>query len=517
MKDILRQERGVSLISLAAVIIVIGIITTMLLYNISDTDDVSKLTNLYNDIDNLEDRISNYYSLYGKIPAIPVEKLSGVNDVINSLSDSPVGANDIGNYLVIDLRAIENLTLNYGKDYENFKNIQENGNSIGEFRDLYVINENSHNVFYLKGIRIKEGKTYYTKNDTDIEKVNLRYVDGIKIYDGYNYSSGNKRSGIKIRRSGAENDPNTEYTWINVENQIFNINELSQNVTVEANNITKFINSVNEYSGYYFNEHINENAGANSRVTDVLYFQVDETSEDSWSLKYDKEGTYKDKNGKIAYIPKGFQVSKLSSLNTINKGLVIRNAENINQQYVWIEVPKVAFENNGETATTLEELEENLKEYVSPYREEGYLDSYYEGSIGANKIQEYNELKNKMYQSIKDKGGFWISRDELGEAKSYEAYAEVSSVQIEGRNSSLLFGIQWDLVCKYLENVQADANNNLLNIKNLTGNGEITIESIRENSETNAVGNKTVLRNALSKDRSVIPYSQSSYYRATIF
>lgn len=512
MKDILRQERGVSLISLAAVIIVIGIITTMLLYSISDTEDINKLTKLYTDIDNLGDKISNYYSVYGNIPAIPVSQLSGATEVMNSLigkDDDPIGKNDFGDYLVIDLEAIENLTLNYGEDYEKLKEQNLTGN-IGELRDLYVINENSHNIFYLKGITVKNGNensTYYTNQDKDNEKLDIRYVDGVKIYDGYNYISGDKESGIVIGLKGDEAATSTQYTWINVNKEIQSISDLGTTVVIDASKQSEFIESVNGYKGYYKNS-----------SNGVLYFPIDDSS--AWSVEYTEEGTYADENGDTAYIPKGFQVSRLASMNTIKNGLVIRNASNTSQKYVWIDVPEQAIQNaNGNIAGTLEEVENNLLRYVNGYRQEGFLDEYYEGcgitidpQAGGNPDKTYNDLKNKMYQSIKDKGGFWVSKEKSSNQITCANAYQASISNINGRTRCLLFGIQWDLMCRFLDETDST------NIKNLLGNGEITFESTSDNSKTTSAGNKTVIRGTTNiEDRNTINYDQSAYYRTTIF
>ena len=59
MKNLLKQEKGVSLISLAAAIIILGIITSILVYSAKDTKHVEALTNMYTDIENLTDKISD--------------------------------------------------------------------------------------------------------------------------------------------------------------------------------------------------------------------------------------------------------------------------------------------------------------------------------------------------------------------------------------------------------------------------------------------------------------------------
>ncbi len=63
--------------------------------------------------------------------------------------------NDNSNYYVIDLKKLENLTLNYGKNYQ----------SSSSSNDVYIINEQSHNIYYAKGITL-DNKIYYTTPGT---------------------------------------------------------------------------------------------------------------------------------------------------------------------------------------------------------------------------------------------------------------------------------------------------------------------------------------------------------------
>ncbi len=82
----------------------------------------------------------NLYQFYGE----PYTK-DDIKGYINNLAMSD---GDI--YYVIDLSLLDNLTLNYGKDYQ-----------IDGALDAYVINEDSHVIYHLKGIEYK-GELYHT-------------------------------------------------------------------------------------------------------------------------------------------------------------------------------------------------------------------------------------------------------------------------------------------------------------------------------------------------------------------
>ena len=216
--------------------------------------------------------------------------------------------------------------------------------------------------------------------------------------------------------------------------------------------------------------------------------------EEKWSPTYDEEGTYTDKNGDTAYIPKGFQVSEEEGKNKIDEGLVIRNATT-DDRYVWIEVPKSVF-TTAASRTDYEHIEDDLQEYTKEYKEgyEDYSDTWYEG-CGIESEREYNDLKNAMYASIFVNGGFYISQYEIG-AETYVTASDNGArepVSKEGmypynyvtvaqaqklatdmnsgeKTSSLMFGVQYDLVCKFIESKGAKTENEIKEDSSSWGN-----------------------------------------------
>ena len=180
----------------------------------------TKLSNMQADIENLRDKVSNYYARYGKIPADTNIEYINVNN-INSISE----AVDTGKFYVIDLAAMENVTLNYGKDYEKIKNGEASSpEQINGLTDLYIINETSHNVFYVEGIETGEERFYtdYSAEDADTSFVDLRYYDGVEIPDGFYYVGGTKDTGLVISDVQGDDLDNSkqgnQFVWIPVEN-----------------------------------------------------------------------------------------------------------------------------------------------------------------------------------------------------------------------------------------------------------------------------------------------------------
>ena len=423
IKKIVNNQKGVSLVTLTITVIVILILTGIVLYNVKDNLGVQKLKSMQADIENLRDKIESYYIEYGNIPA----KIEYTN--ITNIKDDGVISDEVdtGKFYIIDLSAIDNLTLTYGKDYDKIESEQQ----VDNLEDIYIINEDSHNIFYVKGITLDGEKFYtdYTKDDIDKVAVNL----------------------------------------------------------------------------------------------------ITNNSEENWSPIYDGVSIYKDINEDTVMIPKGFQVSRKTGEDTIIKGLVIKNATT-DDRYVWISIPNNIFK-TASSDTDYEKIEDDLKLYVSDYTKEGYKDVYYEG-CGIENQQEYETKKNNMLASIYKNNGFWVSqyimKTEANRTNSSDSlieppvskdglndynYVTVSQAQnlannlnIENKTSSLMFGIQWDLMLKYIEKSKLNTENaSVLNIYDLSGNMyEWTLEQNINDGENIAVARgKMSERNSKSISSSI--------------
>ncbi len=190
--------------------------------------------------------------------------------------------------------------------------------------------------------------------------------------------------------------------------------------------------------------------------------------------------------------------------NDANKGIVIK--DNNDNEWVWVEVPKTtAFSGlNIDTTSTLTaqnytDIANKMITYVGVYRKGSanqncsWTDEWYDG-CGLTQ-QEYINAYQSMLKYVYNYGGFWIGRYEAGidgsitdlsrartssssrivigtspkaisqkDAIPYN-YINCSEAQKlanemtpdDNYRTSLMFGIQWDLVCKFLE-VKSDLN-----------------------------------------------------------
>ena len=178
---------------------------------------------------------------------------------------------------------------------------------------------------------------------------------------------------------------------------------------------------------------------------------------------------------------------------TIDTGLVIQDAKE--NEYVWVVVPRTtavyATTELGKTTFTdadYTSIEKDLKDYTSTYiTTSGYSDTWYadDKNEGWLNETEYKTLKNSMLKSIYENGGFYVGRYEAGIAENRTSkgptnsdgkytiaempapvskadaypYTYVTRTQAQNlasnvnsgtKTSSLMFGVQWDLVLAFM-------------------------------------------------------------------
>ena len=234
--------------------------------------------------------------------------------------------------------------------------------------------------------------------------------------------------------------------------------EASQNDLIGMNELTQQLEGV-----------LNENGGGNGTDIKVPAEATVETA------PYFPDNTFTKKEG------------------TIDAGLVIQDAKG--NEYVWVVVPRTTavYATTGLGKTTFTDadytnIENDLKNYTSIYRNgTNYSDTWYadDKNEGWLSETEYKALKNKMLKSVYENGGFYVGRYEAGiienrtgepgtnsdgkytiegmpaplsKADAYP-YTWVTRTQAQNlaqnvnsgtKASSLMFGIQWDLVVAFM-------------------------------------------------------------------
>lgn len=145
-----KSERGITITTLVITVVLLIIITSILAKNSKTTMQLSNLTKLKNDIEILNDRVGAYYVTEGKLPILEETEFTYDKTTLTQALKDEISVNDGDTYSTIDLSKIDNATLNYGNNY-----LQPSTT------DRYVINNETHVIYYLKGI-VHDGTWYHT-------------------------------------------------------------------------------------------------------------------------------------------------------------------------------------------------------------------------------------------------------------------------------------------------------------------------------------------------------------------
>ena len=191
------------------------------------------------------------------------------------------------------------------------------------------------------------------------------------------------------------------------------------------------------------------------------------------------------------YMP-GDGFTKVEGTNLEN-GLTIQDTDG--NQYVWVEVPKTAtvYPTAGTAITEFNadaytKIENDLHTYTSTYRNNtSYKDEWYEDTNNTADwytSEQYTAQKQKMLKSVYQNGGFWVAKYEAGLTEENKRTSITPKPTVEPQSKvnlypytyvtrteakklaemvtytkgektytgSLMFGVQWDLVLKFIEN-----------------------------------------------------------------
>ena len=300
--------------------------------------------------------------------------------------------------------------------------------------------------------------------------------------------SGTEKEQIKLAMQSLKmkkqaDNVSTIVTADELQNQL--IADGAKNVTVEAGEngslVVKYADSKNQYT-------VNQNGeiGENGQTPGGPDKPGTETG-----------GTLPSTADTKPFLPTGATVVE----KDLSKGVVIKDSNG--NYWTWIEVPKTIYENtayNGGTAPTSStdyaKIESTMQKYAEAYREAGFTDEWYsEAQHGFASAEEYNNHKNTMLKSVYENGGFYIGKYEVGTetlrtsaganlttpvikegaypynyVTNKQAQAKSKELATGGRTSSLMFGIQWDLVLKHIENKQGKTQSELKNDSTTWGN-----------------------------------------------
>lgn len=402
MQKNLKSNNGITLITLVITIVVMLILSFTISINANNYIERTKKANLDTDLQRLQEKIEIYYSKNKEIPVL--NKYTNVAMLEKK-------ENDNENYYVIDLDKLEGIELNYGKDFEKAKQLE---GEIADLLDIYIINEESHVIYYPKGVKF-DNKMYYTlvgdqskiSNEFQISEIELTGENNIEVGE-------TTKLNFKLIPGFVESNG---VNWNSENEEIATVDE-NGIVTGVSYGITNITATLKE------NEEIKK-----SFEIKVIYPTV------QISIIAEKNSTI---NGEVPsysnpIIPKGFRaVDRTSGDDTIletakwgtkegyKSGLVIED-EKANQ-YVWVPVDGEIIQLNRYIFNT----DGTAKIVGTETKYDIYVEQNLETAV--YKLEYGNKVAkdiNKFIQSVEKNGGYYIARYEA----SYGENGKVKSIK----------------------------------------------------------------------------------------
>lgn len=217
----IKNSNGITLVSLIITIAVMMIIASITVSTSMDRFEINNLNKMINDIEFLKEKVSNYYLKYNELPVVKDADNKSIEYTNINFS---VDTNDNEKYYIIDLESMGDIALNYGK--EGF----ENANSSD---DVYIINEKTHNIYYVKGIEWNEEYHHFISDSNganDEEDTIPPSTPQIKVISGTKNEEGIYTSDVEIEITPGKDK------WSGVAKTTYLINnETEIEITLEDN------------------------------------------------------------------------------------------------------------------------------------------------------------------------------------------------------------------------------------------------------------------------------------------
>jgi Tfp pilus assembly protein PilE len=168
------KNLGVTLMALIITIIISLILISVTIFAIKNTVDNASLTNFGNEINDIQDATKSYYVLKNEIPKKEDENSMTKSDVLSLVNDNNKTSFE------------EELSLNGDASSEEFYKLDlskievEKTNKGLETRgqdDIYIISYPSINVYYLKGIKVKNKMYYSIINVVENKNISSTSID----------------------------------------------------------------------------------------------------------------------------------------------------------------------------------------------------------------------------------------------------------------------------------------------------------------------------------------------------
>lgn len=159
----LKNENGITLIVLVIIVIVLSLISIPVVINTTNITQFNKYSRFKEDIDNLRESVS--VAFFDKEIKDIGPKYNGSVDFLKGMQNDQnvknpndnenyyvININEVNLYLTVNMTDLNNGSGNYG--------ISEDEIAYTGTDDVYIINEQSRTIYYVKGVQYN-GYTYY--------------------------------------------------------------------------------------------------------------------------------------------------------------------------------------------------------------------------------------------------------------------------------------------------------------------------------------------------------------------
>ena len=513
------KNNGISLISLVVAVSIMIIISGLLIYNAKTGIKVRNLNMMRNDIELLDDKVNAYYVKYAALP------ISIKYNVSPLPFESAINPNDsVDGYYVLDLSVFEGLTLNYGSDYNK---VTEANVADNKYKDLYVINEQSHQIYYVRGIEL-DGVKYYT-NGTAEEVALQPIIENELSIENCIYRKDETGYEITLKNITYNGSYHVKYKEANESTYI----EVGNNITT-----SDYTFSVDKYGLYYIQ--IQDERGKTKEIINSVYADATINADEKVTMVKTIEGS--SITTEEVSLVKGFTISGVESecaqtllgvstenekRGTIDDGIVIyliddsatidwndttevQTAQQQYDQFVWVPAPNaIAVDMNDDEVVNETDIDLMIAQDKYPmaiaiddtnyrgvlydfnenggiltisdqswsststgYREPAYLEdgSWADGS-------DYNDTEPKISQSllqsefnemvnkVSNNKGFWVGRYETSNMTSNNTKDKNNKIKVVRGATS---GVSGNSINWYRMYAQQKAYRNLTEISSIT-------------------------------------------------
>ena len=442
------DEKGITLSVLVLTVVVMAILVTTIGISVSGYGDVKALKTFNNDLQIVREKTDVYYETNKELPVS--EKITF--DMKTLLGNSR-NENDGEVYYKVDLSLLDDMNLTYG--------INNTSNNY------YIVNEESHNIYYYPGITVS-GNTYYGIKDVtqDINDVKFN-VPSYELKTEVTATVTNNEPNIQLKVYADINNANIAHYKFKIDNEPW--------TEAQTQNSYTFSN-LKQYGTYtvsmvIVDRNSNEIYATNNGLKVTIQKLPINLTIDGKTI-----GTYNNPLIPAGFYPVNENSAIWGSSDGYKNGLVItdkidENGNSIGNEFVWVPVDgeivkfeRYDFGKGLALSSCSETVPTEITESVT--NNGGYYIARYEAGISENMPQE--ELKSDStltygdgtYKPVSKQGAIvwnyirWgTNNDDTLPGNGAVTVARSMYPESDtnyGVASTLIYGVQWDTALRFI-------------------------------------------------------------------